>query len=32
MEVTEEAVSARIYPTVEETPEFRGVLFILHDI
>ena len=27
--ITEEAVSARIYPGLEETPEFRGMLFIL---
>lgn len=26
--VTEEAASARIYPGLEETPEFRGMLFM----
>jgi hypothetical protein len=30
--VTEEAASARIYPGLEETPEFRGMLFMLHDV
>jgi hypothetical protein len=30
--VTEEAVSARVYPGLEETPEFRGMLFMLRDI
>jgi len=30
--VTEEAVSAKIYPGLEETPEFRGMLFLLHFI
>jgi hypothetical protein len=29
--ITEEAVTAKIYPGLEETPEFRGMLFILHD-
>jgi hypothetical protein len=28
--ITEEAVAARIYPELGETPEFRGMLFMLH--
>jgi hypothetical protein len=30
--VNEEATSARIYPGLEETPEFRGMLFMLRDV
>jgi hypothetical protein len=30
--ITEEAVSARVYPGLEETPEFRGMLFMLHGV
>jgi hypothetical protein len=30
--VTEEAVPARFYPALEETPEFRGMLFMLGDV
>jgi hypothetical protein len=30
--ITEEPVTAKIYPELEETPEFRGMLFIVHDI
>jgi hypothetical protein len=30
--VTEEEVAARIYPELEETPEFRGMLFVTHDV
>ena len=30
--VTEEEVAVRIYPGLEETPEFRGMLFMLHDV
>jgi hypothetical protein len=29
--VTEEVVPARVYPGLEETPEFRGMLFVLRD-
>ena len=30
--VAEEAVVTKIYPGLEETPGFRGMLFILEDI
>jgi hypothetical protein len=29
--ITEEEVTARIYPGLEETPEFRGMLFMTPD-
>jgi hypothetical protein len=30
--IVEEPVVANIYPGLKETPEFRGMLFISHDI